>query len=251
MSVAIVTGGAQGLGYSIAERLALIGNKVVLVDVNADKLKSSQAKMSSNPALKGKDCISCIAADVTNEDDIANLAKEVIATHGRIDILIQAAGIVGKTGVMTHEVDASNFDLVIAINLKGIFLMCKAVLPYMVKQKYGRIVNIASIAGKEGNAGMLAYSTSKAGVIGLTKVIGKEYAESGDITCNAIAPAVVKTEMVANMPAQQVKYMTDKIPMKRTGSLSEIASMAAFISSKECSFTTGFTFDATGGRATY
>ena len=177
--------------------------------------------------------------------------EKVIAAHGRIDILVQAAGIVGKTGIKTHEVEPGNFDLVLAINLKGIFLMCKGVLPHMVKQKYGRIVNIASIAGKEGNAGMLAYSTSKAGVIGLTKVIGKEYAEAGDITCNAIAPAVVKTEMVAKMPAQQVKYMTDKIPMKRTGTLEEIASMVAFISSKECSFTTGFTFDATGGRATY
>merc|ERR1712151_394476 len=137
------------------------------------------------------------------------------------------------------------------VNVKGIFVMCRSVLPAMKKQNYGRIINIASVAGKEGNAGMLAYSTSKAGVIGLTKVIGKEYAESGDITCNAIAPAVVRTEMVAAMPPQQVKYMTDKIPMKRTGTLEEIASMVAFIASPECSFTTGFTFDATGGRATY
>ena len=147
MSVAIVTGGAQGLGYSIAERLALIGHKVVLVDVNGEKLKASQAKMNSNPDLKGKDLVSYVVTDVTKEADIANLVEKVIAAHGRIDILVQAAGIVGKTGIKTHEVDAGNFDLVIAINLKGIFLMCKAVLPHMVKQKYGRIVNIASIAG--------------------------------------------------------------------------------------------------------
>ena len=136
------------------------------------------------------------------------------------------------------------------MNLSGIFLMCKAVLPQMRKQRYGRIINIASIAGKEGNAGMLAYSSSKAAVIGLTKVIGKEYAEEG-ITCNAIAPAVVRTPMVDAMPATQVKYMTDKIPMKRTGEIDEIASLAAFVASKDASFTTAFTFDATGGRATY
>ena len=140
-----MTGGAQGLGYSIAERLAVLGNDVVLVDINETKLKTSQATMASNPDLKGK--VSYIAADVTKEDAIASLVKQVIDAHGRIDILVQAAGIVGKTGVKTHEVEASNFDLVIAINLKGIFLMCKAVLPHMVKQKYGRIVNIASIAG--------------------------------------------------------------------------------------------------------
>merc|ERR1712110_1328064 len=141
-------------------------------------------------------------------------------------------------GRTTPSVDCEDFERVMAINVKGIFLFCKHVLPHMVSRNYGRIVNIASVAGKEGNAGMLAYSTSKAGVIGLTKVIGKEYAEIGDITCNAIAPAVVRTEMVANMPAEQVKYMTDKIPMKRTGSLEEIASMVAFVTSPACSFTT-------------
>lgn len=169
---------------------------------------------------------------------------------GRIDILLQAAGITGKTGIKTHEVDEGNFGLVMDVNVKGIFLGCKAVLPHMLERNYGRIVNIASISGKEGNAGMLAYSTSKAAVIGLTKVMGKEYAET-KITVNCIAPAVVRTEMVAKMPAEQVKYMTDKIPMKRTGEIDEIASLAAFIASPEASFTTGFCFDATGGRATY
>jgi 3-oxoacyl-[acyl-carrier protein] reductase len=132
----------------------------------------------------------------------------------------------------------------------GIFLCCREVLPHMLKANYGRIVNIASIAGKDGNAGMLSYSTSKAGVIGLTKAMGKEYAETG-ITVNALAPAVVRTPMVDALPDATVKYMTDKIPMKRTGEISEIAAMVAFMSSKEASFTTGFTFDATGGRATY
>ena len=151
---------------------------------------------------------------------------------------------------VTEEVDDKNFDLVYQINVKGIFLCCKYVLPIMKQQKYGRIVNIASVAGKEGNAGMLAYSTSKAAVIGLTKVIGKEYAETG-ITVNALAPAVVRTPMVAAMPDEQVKYMTDKIPMKRCGELEEIAQLVGFIASKSAGFTTAFCFDATGGRATY
>jgi len=165
-------------------------------------------------------------------------------------VLVQAAGITGKTNLKTEEVDPANFDLVLRVNLRGIFVMCRAVLPVMVRQQYGRIVNIASIAGKEGNAGMLAYSTSKAAVIGLTKCIGKEYAESG-ILCNAVAPAVIKTPMVAAMPEAQVKYMTDKIPMKRTCKPEEVAALICFAASPACGFTTGFTFDATGGRATY
>ena len=153
-------------------------------------------------------------------------------------------------GIKTHEVDPSNFDLVMSVNAKGIFLGCQSVLPYMLKQNYGRIVNIASVAAKEGNAGMVAYSASKGAVIALTKSIGKEYAETG-ITCNAVAPAVVRTAMVDAMPEEQVKYMTDKIPMKRCGTIQEISALVAFIASKDASFTTGFTFDATGGRATY
>ncbi len=153
-------------------------------------------------------------------------------------------------GIKTHEVDPANWDFVMAVNAKGIFLGAQSVLPTMVAQGYGRIVNIASVAGKEGNAGMLAYSASKGAVIALTKVIGKEYAETG-ITCNAVAPAVVRTAMVDAMPEEQVRYMTDKIPMKRCGTIAEISALVAFIASKAASFTTGFTFDATGGRATY
>ena len=188
--------------------------------------------------------------NVTNPDSVASAVQKVVQAYGRIDILVQAAGITGVTGIQTEEVDDKNFDLVYQINVKGIFLCCKYVLPIMKQQKYGRIVNIASVAGKEGNAGMLAYSTSKAAVIGLTKVIGKEYAETG-ITVNALAPAVVRTPMVAAMPDEQVKYMTDKIPMKRCGELEEIAQLVGFIASKSAGFTTAFCFDATGGRATY
>ena len=167
-----------------------------------------------------------------------------------MDVLVQSAGITGKTKIKSHDVELSNFELVMRINTTGVFLGCKAVVPGMLAKGAGRIINIASVAGKEGNAGMLAYSTSKAAVIGLTKVMGKDYAETG-ITVNAVAPAVVQTAMVDAMPEAQVKYMTDKIPMKRTGKIEEIAALVEFIASPEASFTTGFTFDATGGRATY
>jgi len=161
-----------------------------------------------------------------------------------------ARAIAGKTGINTEAVSPADWDAVMAVNARGIFLGCRAVLPAMAARGYGRIVNIASVAGKEGNAGMVAYSASKGAVIALTKATGKEYAEAG-ITVNAVAPAVVRTAMVDAMPEAQVKYMTDKIPMKRCGTIAEIAGLVAFIASPEAAFTTGFTWDATGGRATY
>jgi 3-oxoacyl-[acyl-carrier protein] reductase len=162
------------------------------------------------------------ACDVGNDKAVCKTWEEIATSNGgRIDVLVQSAGIVGETGLKTEDVDPDNFDAVFRVNVRGIFNGCKAVLPYMRENKYGRIVNISSIAGKEGNAGMLAYSASKAAVIGLTKTIGKEYAEMG-ITCNALSPAVVRTQMVEDMPPKQVKYMTDKIPMKRCGTIDEI-----------------------------
>ncbi len=243
--VALVTGGAQGIGYGIAERLGDEGARVVLLDIDAGKLAEAQSSLAER-----KIAVTGLKTDVTDPRAVEAAVGQALGQHRRIDILVTAAGITGKTNVKTHEVDPADFDRVMALNVRAMFLCIRAVLPAMLKANYGRIVNIASIAGKEGNAGMLAYSTSKAAVIGLTKVIGKEFAESG-ITCNAIAPAVVRTALVAAMPEAQVKYMTDKIPMKRTGEIAEIAALAAFAASRECSFTTGFTFDATGGRATY
>jgi 3-oxoacyl-[acyl-carrier protein] reductase len=154
------------------------------------------------------------------------------------------------TNVKSHEVDPANVDLVFHVNFFGSYHASRAVLPGMLRQNYGRVLHIASIAGKEGNAGMMAYSASKAAVIGMTKVQGKELAETG-VTVNALAPAVIRTPMVAALPLAQVTYMTDKIPMKRCGTLEEVANIAAFIVSPEASFTTGFTFDLSGGRATY
>jgi 3-oxoacyl-[acyl-carrier protein] reductase len=175
---------------------------------------------------------------------------EVLRERGRVDILVNSAGVTGKTNVPSQDVAAEDFDFVLRVNVRGPFLTSKHVLPSMLKRGYGRILHIASIAGKEGNAGMVAYSASKAALIGMTKVQGKECAGSG-VTVNALAPAVVRTPMVDAMPEAQVKYMTDKIPMKRCCTLDEVAATAAFIVSPEASFTTGFTFDLTGGRAVY
>lgn len=243
--VAIVTGGARGIGYGIAERLGGEGASLALFDMDADRLQQAeQGLQGSAPAVMTQQ------VDVTDQAQVERAVQAVVERFGRVDVLVTAAGITGRTGIQTHETDPADFDHVFAVNVRGIYLCIRAVLPQMMKADYGRIVNIASISGKDGNAGMLAYSSSKAAVIGLTKVIGKEYAETG-ITCNAVAPAVVRTEMVAALPEHQVKYMTDKIPMKRTGEIPEVAALVAYAASRECSFTTGFTFDATGGRAVY
>ena len=191
----------------------------------------------------------CVCLDVTDLRAAEIAVGEITGRAGAIDVLVNSAGITGITNIKSHEVDPSNVELVFRVNFFGSFNTSRAVLPGMLRQNYGRILHIASIAGKEGNAGMMAYSASKAAVIGMTKAQGKELAETG-ITVNALAPAVIRTPMVEAMPPAQVAYMTDKIPMKRCGTLEEIADMAAFIVSPEASFTTGFTFDLSGGRAT-
>jgi 2-dehydro-3-deoxy-L-rhamnonate dehydrogenase (NAD+) len=233
--VAIITGAASGLGLAIATKLHAEGAKVALLDLNEAEL--------------GPDAIS-FAIDLTKEEEVANVVNQIAERFGRIDILVNSAGVTGATNIKSHEVDVDNLRFVFEVNFMASFFTARAVLPWMLKNNYGRILHIASVAGKEGNAGMLAYSASKAAVIGMTKVQGKEYAETG-ITVNALAPAVIQTPMVDAMPEAQVRYMTDKIPMKRCGTLEEIAHMAAFIVSRETAFTTGFTFDMTGGRATY
>jgi NAD(P)-dependent dehydrogenase (short-subunit alcohol dehydrogenase family) len=190
------------------------------------------------------------ALNLTDEAAVSNVISEIAGKLGRIDILVNSAGVTGVTNIKSHEAKTADVRLVFEVNFMASFFTSRAVLPMMLKQNYGRILHIASVAGKEGNAGMLAYSASKAAVIGMTKVQGKEYAEHG-ITVNALAPAVIRTPMVEAMPPEQVKYMTDKIPMKRCGTLDEISHLAAYIVSPGAGFTTGFTFDMTGGRATY
>jgi 3-oxoacyl-[acyl-carrier protein] reductase len=233
--IAIVTGAASGLGLAIATKLQAEGAQVALLDLSEAGL--------------GPGAVS-FAIDLTKQDEVTNVVNQIAERFGRIDILVNSAGVTGATNIKSHEVDIDNLRFVFEVNFMASFFTSRAVLPWMLKNNYGRILHIASVAGKEGNAGMLAYSASKAAVIGMTKVQGKEYAESG-ITVNALAPAVIQTPMVDAMPEAQVKYMTDKIPMKRCGTLDEIAHMAAFIVSRETAFTTGFTVDMTGGRATY
>jgi 3-oxoacyl-[acyl-carrier protein] reductase len=240
--VAIITGGASGIGLSIAKRLSGEGASVALIDMNQSVLQSAVKAIGENAFA--------FACDVTNEDQVKSVVDQIAERFGRIDILINSAGVTGKTNIKSHEVELKDFRFVFEVNVVGSFLTARAVLPHMLKRNYGRILHIASISGKEGNAGMLAYSASKAAVVGMAKVQGKEYAEAG-ITVNALAPAVIRTAMVEALPEEQVKYMTDKIPMKRCGTLEEIAHLAAFIVSPGASFTTGFTFDMTGGRATY
>lgn len=239
---AIITGAASGLGLAVTQRLAKGGARVAMFDLNNAALVAAARELGPTAQIH--------AVDVTNEARVNEAVGSVYRDFSRIDILVNSAGVTGRTNVKTHDVETNDVRFVFDVNFMGSFFASRAVLPFMLKQKYGRILHIASIAGKEGNAGMLAYSASKAAVITMTKVQGKEYAEAG-ITVNALAPAVIWTSMVEAMPEAQVKYMTDKIPMKRCGTLEEIAHLAAFIVSRGASFTTGFTFDMTGGRATY
>jgi NAD(P)-dependent dehydrogenase (short-subunit alcohol dehydrogenase family) len=240
--VAVITGGASGLGLAIAKELVKDGAIVALLDLSEDSLAAAAGDVGRNVFI--------FPCNVIDEMQVNGVIKRIADQFGRIDILVNSAGVTGKTNLKSHEVELNDFRFVFEVNVAGSFLTSRAVLPYMLKRNYGRILHIASIAGKEGNAGMVAYSASKAAVIGMTKVQGKEYAETG-ITINALAPAVIRTQMVDALPDDQVKYMTDKIPMKRCGTLEEIAHMATFIISPGTSFTTGFTFDMTGGRATY
>ena len=238
--VAVITGAASGLGLAIAKVLSAEGVKLALLDKNEASLTG----------LKGTFEFESFPLDITEEDQVKKTIEKIGSRFGRIDILINSAGITGMTNIKTHETNTEDIRKVFDINFMGSYHTTKHTLPLMLKNNYGRILHIASIAGKEGNAGMLAYSASKAAVIGMTKVQGKEYAETG-ITINALAPAVIQTALVDAMPEEQVKYMTDKIPMKRCGTLEEIASIALYIVSPQNSFTTGFCFDLSGGRATY
>lgn len=243
--VVIITGGGKGLGKVIAQRLAREGARGHIFDMD-------EAEMDTFVSEARKEGLSIKShkVDITNEESVKSQIEAVYEQHQHLDIMINSAGIVGPHGNKITEIDTAAFDATISVNLRGSFLMSKYSLREMMKNNYGRVLLIASIAGKEGNAGMCAYSSSKSGVIGLVKAVGKEFAESG-ITVNGLAPAVIRTDLVDNMDDDQVTYMTDKIPMKRCGTLEEVASLACWIVSKEASFNTGFTFDLSGGRATY
>ncbi|HET7116703.1 MAG TPA: SDR family oxidoreductase [Hanamia sp.] len=240
--VAIITGAASGLGAAVAKRLSMEGVKLALLDQNGEKLQQLATQLSTETKT--------YLLDITNENLVQQTIDNIQQHFGTIDILVNSAGITGQTNIKSHNTNTGDIRKVFEVNYYGSYFTSKYVLPHMLRQNYGRILHIASIAGKEGNAGMIAYSSSKAAVIGMTKVQGKEYAETG-ITINALAPAVIRTPLVEVMPPEQVKYMTDKIPAKRCGTLEEVANIVAYIVSPMNSFTTAFTFDLSGGRATY
>ena len=237
---AIITGGASGLGCAVAKRIVDEGGRVALWDVDADRLAET------------KDAIGATHVEAFDVSDAAAVARATDATAaalGKVDILVCSAGITGATAsVDQYPIDS--WLRVVDINLNGLFYCCRAVVPHLVANGYGRIVNVASVAGKEGNPNASAYSATKAGVIGLTKSLGKELAGKG-VIANALTPATFESPILAQRPQSQVDYMRGKIPMGRLGEVAESAAMICFMASEECSFTTASTFDTSGGRTTY
>jgi 2-dehydro-3-deoxy-L-rhamnonate dehydrogenase (NAD+) len=236
---AVVTGGASGLGFAIAQRFTASGANVVIWDINSEAAKASAKTLGS----------SAIAADVSDAESVTEAVRSTLAVTPSIDILINNAGITGPN-VTTWDYPVADWNRVFAVNVHGVFHCCRVVVPLMRQRNYGRIVNIASVAGKEGNPNASAYSASKAAVIGLTKSLGKELAETG-IRVNCVTPAAVRTPLFAQMTQTHIDYMLSKIPLGRFGESEEIAALVAWMASEECSFSTGAVFDLSGGRSTY
>ncbi|MBS0321283.1 MAG: SDR family oxidoreductase [Proteobacteria bacterium] len=237
---AVVTGGASGIGFAIAERLTASGARVALWDRDAKALATARDKLAGAHT---------VALDITDPAAVDEAAQRTAATLGRIDAMVCSAGITGPNATLVdYPVDAwkSVFD----VNVHGLFYCNRSVAPIMVKSGYGRIVNIASVAGKEGNPNASAYSASKAAVMALTKSLGKELAKSG-VTVNCVTPAAVRTAMFSQMTQAHIDFMLSKIPMGRFGLVEEIAGLVCWLASEECSFSTGAVFDLSGGRATY
>ena len=238
--VAVVTGGARGIGLAIAQRAAASGARVALWDMDGARVAQAASAIPGSTAH---------TLDLTDEVSVGAATAATLTAHGRIDILVNNAGITGGNAP-TWELPAAEWRRVVDINLIAPFLVCRAVLPGMVAQGYGRVVNIASVAGKEGNPNASHYSASKAGLIALTKSLGKELAGKG-VMVNAVTPAAARTELFEQMTEAQIAYMLGKIPMGRFVQVEEIAALAAWLMSEDCSFSTGGVFDITGGRSTY
>jgi 3-oxoacyl-[acyl-carrier protein] reductase len=243
--VAIVTGGADSIGKGVACRLGREGAKLAIFDIN-EKLLKQTVKEFSETGLDARG----YTVDISVEEQVSAAIASVEKEWKKIDILVNAAGIVGLTNTKITEFPTPDFDRIYEVNLRGTFLVTKFALKAMEKTGMGRLLLIASIAGKEGNPGMTGYSSTKAGVIGLVKGVAKEFSGT-QITVNGLAPAVIKTTMNDNTSPEQMAYMTAKIPMQRLGTIEEVAAMACYIVSDENSFSTGFIYDISGGRATY
>ncbi len=240
--IAIVTGGAQGFGLAVSERFIQSGAKVIMWDIDEEAAKKAKEKINSEN-------LNYQIVDVSNFENINKSLSEIENKYGKIDIFINNAGIAGmNTTVAEYPLD--EWKKVINLNLNSVFYCCKAVVPFMEKNNYGRIVNIASIAGKEGNPNASAYSTSKAGVIGLTKSLGKELAQK-NIAVNCVTPAAAKTRIFDQMTKEHIDYMLSKIPRNKFAKVEELASLVTWLASEENSFSTGAVFDLSGGRATY
>ena len=237
--VAIITGGAQGFGLAIVEKFLASHAKVIIWDKDKEVMNS----------LKLNDDVSMIEVDVTNFDSVENATKESLEISGHIDILVNNAGIAGQSH-KTWDYPLKDWQAVIDIDLTGVFYCCKSIVPHMIKRNYGRIVNIASIAGKEGNPNAMPYSAAKAGVMALTKSLGKELADK-DIAVNCVTPAAAKTRIVDQISQEHIDYMLSKIPRNRFAKVEELGSLVSWMASEENSFTTGAVFDLSGGRATY
>jgi 3-oxoacyl-[acyl-carrier protein] reductase len=241
--VAVITGGAQGFGYATAMRMLDSGASVMLWDIDSARVEHARAELS------GRGNVAAAVVELTDEASIEAAVKDTLERFGQVDILVNNAGITGGNGT-TWELEPAVWRRVIEVNLIAPYLTCRALVPHMIARRHGRIVNIASIAGKEGNANASHYSASKAGLIALTKSLAKELAQRG-VLVNCVTPAAAKTAMFDTMTQQHIDFMLSKIPMGRFLQVEELAAMVCWLSSADCSFSTGAVFDISGGRATY